>query len=428
LTLEFIAKGTQASVAFREALSRVMATNFAVVIPMQAAAEGAGLKSKTEEKFDTKYAPSVNKLSAVIVLALKLIRRMFNEIARLPQGVTAINAISAKYGIDGLSGLGDCGACGRCSACAMGLWEPRHAGLTMPEPVINHGYFTGTSGLGLWEPWRAGLTMPEPRINRAYVAGVVYDAARDDYPQRKNPAFIKSNAVSGLGLFGIGEKPKRTSLVDLADVPKMQFSTPSPWLELKDVQAFLQFLSYTRTEGTREGTVKYSALVRYTDKAQTAGKVYENIKEIKVPLSLAEKYRSIMPGLPPTAELQGQVARIQAIPEAQIKEEKAKMERQALESKRQSELDRQWQQEFDERNSLRNLLAREAADTAKGATKFGWEFIKEILKSVPTGVWLAGGAALAGYIYVMYFYKPGSARAVESAPEPTPVEPVETAT
>jgi hypothetical protein len=231
-----------------------------------------------------------------------------------------------------------------------------------------------------------------------------------------------------LGLFGIGEKPKRTSLVDLADVAKMQFSTPSPWLELKDVQAFLQFLSYTRTDGTREGTVKYSALVRYTDKAQTAGKVFENVKEIKVPLSLAEKYRSIMPGLPPTAELQGQVTRIQAISEAQIKEEKAKMERQAAESKRQDELDRQWQREFDERNSLANLIRREAAGAVQGATKFGWEFIKDLLKSVPTGVWLAGGAALAGYIYVMYFYKPGSARAVESAPEPTPVEPVEATT
>jgi hypothetical protein len=425
LTLEFIAKGTQASVAFREALSRVMATNFAVVIPMQAAAEGAGLKSKTEEKFDTKYAPSVNKLSAVIVLALKLIRRMFNEIARLPQGVTAINAISAKYGIDGLSGLGNCGACGRCSTCAMGLWEPRHAGLTMPEPVINHGYFTGTSGLGLWEPRLAGRTMPEPTVNRAYIAGVVYDAARDDYPRLKNPSFIKPG-VSGLGIFGIGEKKERKSPVPLSDVPRMQFAAGRPGLQLVDVLAFLQYMDVTRTDATREGTVRYSALVRYTD----AGKVYENIKEIKVPISLAEKYRpmGIMPGLPSSAELQGQTARIQAIPEAQIKEEKAKMERQALESKRQDELDRGWQQEFDERNSLSNLLAREAADTAKGVTKFGWQFIKEILKKVPTGVWLAGGAALAGYIYVMYFYKPGSARAVESAPEPTPVEPVEAAT
>lgn len=421
LTLEFIAKGTQASVAFREALSRVMATNFAVVIPMQAAAEGAGLKSKIEEKFDTKYAPSVNKLSSVIVLALKLIRRMFNEIARLPQGVMAINAISAKYGIDGLSGLGNCGACGRCSACAMGLWEPRHAGLTMPEPVINHGYFTGTSGLGLWEPWRAGLTMPEPRINRAYVAGVVYDAARDDYPRLKNPSFVDAKGVSGLGISGLGVNPPP---IEPRDIGLMRLSVAGPGMTLIDVLEFLEFQSFTRRDATRAGTVRYTAKVKYMEN----GKVRTNYKEVVVPLALAEKYRKIMPGLPSAAELSGQTARVESISDSQIKEEQAKMERQAAESKRQDELDRKWQREFDERNSFAALLAREAADRSKDVGKFGWDFIKELLKSVPTGVWLAGGAALAGYIYVMYFYKPGRARAVESVPEPTPVEPVEAAT
>jgi hypothetical protein len=76
----------------------------------------------------------------------------------------------------------------------------------MPEPIINHGYFVGTSGLGLWDPRTAGRTMPEPRVNRAYVAGVVYDAAHDDYPRLKNPRGIAPSppTMQGLGGYGRG--------------------------------------------------------------------------------------------------------------------------------------------------------------------------------------------------------------------------------
>ena len=94
----------------------------------------------------------------------------------------------------------------RPSNAALSLWDPRTAGRTMPEPIINHGYFVGSSGLGLWDPRTAGRTMPEPSVNRAYIAGVVYDAARDDYPRLKNPPGISATppTMAGLGGYGRG--------------------------------------------------------------------------------------------------------------------------------------------------------------------------------------------------------------------------------
>lgn len=89
-------------------------------------------------------------------------------------------------------------------ANGVGLWDPRVAGGTMPEPIINHGYFTGSSGLGLWDPRVAAGTMPEPRVNRAYVPGVVYDAARDDYPQLRNPPGISAQVPTMQGLGSLG--------------------------------------------------------------------------------------------------------------------------------------------------------------------------------------------------------------------------------
>lgn len=331
----------------------------------------------------------------------------------------------------------------------VGLWDSRRAGLTMPEPIINHGYNTGVSALGLWDSRSAGETMPEPKINRAYIAGVVYDNEPGDYPQLKNPPGIAPAGLGGVevtvsrsveGLSGCGRchqcqqglgcwhRPRgvgalgglagfgRTSLVDLRDVAQMRLTAARPNMRLTDVQAFLSFLSYVRKTATRDGNVRYSAMVNYVED----GKKRSGVKEIAIPLALAEKYRKIMPGLPAQAELTGEEVRVKSIADVQIRQEQAEATTQAVELQRQDVLDAKFKADFDKRNSFWALFKSEFKDKIGDAA----------LAIMPAWMWYTGGALIAAGIYYKYFHKSGGSsgsspsnvyyQPVISAPAPAP--------
>ena len=329
----------------------------------------------------------------------------------------------------------------------LSLWDPRTAGGTMPEPIINHGYFVGTSGLGLWDPRTAGATMPEPRINRAYIAGVVYDAARDDYPHLKNPPGISATSPTMAGLGGYGRGCGCGSLPSMpcrcprcrAGLPCRCCATPVDglWDSAKNtVSETFNDLWYSTKKG-------YASAKDYVTGANQQPVEAQGIAALTFPQfpdPVIKKVRAA-PDLNPQTIQPNEVVGLHRNPgqmrisvrvnhggwdyfvnpnalrpevfaqvadglkvfaarvtPAVLENEQKRITNARAEHARQNALDAKWLAEFEEKNSLLNLMAREAgalADKAGAAASL----------AIPTWAKVAAGAIVVGFaanIYLNY--------------------------
>ena len=298
----------------------------------------------------------------------------------------------------------------RPSKAALSLWDPRTAGRTMPEPIINHGYFVGTSGLGLWDPRAAGRTMPEPRINRAYVAGVVYDAAHDDYPRLKNPPGISATppTMAGLGGYGRGcgcgglsgyaacscprcraGLPCRCCATPVGGLQPVEAqgialltSTQFPDPVIKKVRAAPDLNPQTIQPNEVVGLHRNPGQMRISVRVNQGGwDYYVNPNALR-----PEVFAQVADGL--------KVFAARTTPEILENEQKRSKYARA-EHARQNALDAKWQAEFDEKNSFLNLMAREArglADKAGAAAGL----------AIPTWAKVAAGVVAVGFVANIY--------------------------
>lgn len=305
----------------------------------------------------------------------------------------------------------------------LSLWDPRTAGATMPEPIINHGYFVGTSGLGLWDPRTAGATMPEPRINRAYIAGVVYDAARDDYPHLKNPPGISATSPTMAGLGGYGRGCGCGSLPSMpCRCPRCRAGLPCPCcatpvdglgdsakdyvtganqqpVKAQGIGSFVQFpdpviKKVRAAPDLNPQTIQPNEVVglhRNPGQMRISVRVNHGGWDYFVnPNALRpEVFAQVADGLKAVA------ARVTP---AVLENEQKRITNAGAEHARQNALDAKWRAEFDEKNSLLNLMAREAralADKAGAAAGL----------AIPTWAKVAAGAIVVGFaanIYLNY--------------------------
>ncbi len=292
----------------------------------------------------------------------------------------------------------------------LSLWDPRTAGGTMPEPIINHGYFVGTSGLGLWDPRTAGATMPEPRVNRAYIAGVVYDAARDDYPHLKNPPGISATSPTMAGLGGYGRGcgcgslpsmpcpcprccaglPCRCGARSFNGLGSNEVRARNTWQQVPNPVIKPQ-ASAPDLDPTTITEAEVVGFRRPPAQTRVAVKVLRNGFEYWVdPNALPQNVF--------TANAAGINAVLARVTPELIESERKTVKAATAESARQNQLDRAWQAAFEERTSLLNLLAREArglADKAGAAVGL----------AIPTWAKVAAGAIVVGFaanIYLNY--------------------------
>lgn len=329
------------------------------------------------------------------------------------------------------------------SKAALSLWDPRTAGRTMPEPIINHGYFVGTSGLGLWDPRTAGRTMPEPRINRAYVAGVVYDAAHDDYPRLNNPRGIAPSppTMQGLGGYGRGCGCGGVSGCASCGCPRCRRGLPCPccatpvgglWDSAKNtVSETFNDLWYSAKKG-------YTAAKDYVTGANQQPVEAQGLKSFAQFPDPVIKKVSAAPDLNPQTiqpnevvglyrapgqmrisirvnhggwdyvvnpnavrpEVFAQVAEGLKVVAARITPEILAAEQKQItnaraEIARQNALDAKWQAEFEEKNSLLNLMAREFRDLANKAGDAAG-------LAIPTWAKVAAGVVAVGFVANIY--------------------------
>ena len=289
----------------------------------------------------------------------------------------------------------------------LSLWDPRTAGATMPEPIINHGYFVGTSGLGLWDPRTAGATMPEPRINRAYIAGIVYDAARDDYPHLKNPPGISATQPTMAGLGGVG-RGCGCGPVARCDCPRCCAGLPcrcrasmsglgANELLAQSSASWVQFPNPVLKTGRSApdlldpATITDAEIVgfhRNPGQTRVAVRVNRGGFDYRVdPNVLADSVRAtIAQGL---TTMQGK-----ATPDV-IAAERKRVGAAVQESARQDQLDRQWQAAFNQRNTYWELLKKEAKDVGGNVGDVTKNLIPDWVKYVAgVGVALYAGSLL----------------------------------
>lgn len=327
----------------------------------------------------------------------------------------------------------------------LSLWDPRIAGATMPEPVINHGYFVGTSGLGLWDPRIAGATMPEPVVNRAYTVGVITDAARGDYPRLKNPPGISATppTMAGLGGYGRGCGCGGLSGYASCRCPRCRAGLPCPccatpvgglWDSAKNtVSETFNDLWYSTKKG-------FSAAKDYVTGANQQPVEAQGIASLTFPQfpDPVLKKVSAAPDLDPKTIQPNEVVGLFRNPGqtrisirvnkggwdylvnpnalspeafAQVAEgikvvaarttpavleaEQKRITNARAEIARQNALDAKWQAEFNEKNSLLNLMAREArglADKAGAAAGL----------AIPTWAKVAAGVVALGFVANIY--------------------------
>jgi len=321
------------------------------------------------------------------------------------------------------------------SKAALSLWDPRTAGRTMPEPIINHGYFVGTSGLGLWDPRTAGRTMPEPRVNRAYVAGVVYDAAHDDYPRLKNPRGIAPSppTMQGLGGYGRGCGCGGLSGCASCGCPRCRVGLPcncnapvdgmfdDAWTSIKSGAATVSdkiASTYRNITGTQEvgaqGTAAWNQfpnpviksvsnapnLDPQTVTAAEIGRLSRQPAQVKFAVAVVrggwhylvdptvlrpEVFATIAPAL---KDAQARVT------PAVIAEERKRVGVANVEMARQDALDAAWEARMDEKYSLLNLLKTEWKNAGANLADMAPTWLK-----VAAGV---GVALFAANIYLNY--------------------------